>query len=583
MELRARIPTLRRAAMMAALVALAAPATAGAAPTAHAAKTAKKKVKAPVITSVRPMDVAVGEWLVIRGRNFRAGRRKNTVVFKRDGARAVFAKAEYGTRKLIKIKVPSSVQEFMTPRAGAPAPTRFRVRVLARKFGKAFTVRSLSPVISPPRPSKAQPPAAVLPDGDCDGDGAKNSTDGDDDNDGLTDVVERSLGLDPCVVDSDGDGLVDKWEFDCDRDAVLNRDETDDDDDLLSDALETAIGTDPCSKDTDGDRVEDGYEYQSAKDLNDDEHGDPNSYLPYPGKRPYPNPLFADANVDFDGDSLTLVEEYDLWVYTYSVTRTDARTLAPLSYSDGEQYSRSHRVDAGAQVGRREPTLSRVGYDKHEQFLSWASTNGYRVVMLDDGAPWWAHGLTRNPYGLFDFNRDGFESPSPSGGAWRSEVYYFDFDGDGYLSDDERDEDADGLTNFDETHGRMLPAYWQTCYAVEKPFHLNYAGTSHVDADSDGDGVLDGADDQDHDDIPNVMELSRNAASGLDDTDPVKGTCVQRESPALPTPLHHPSAYGRVNPFNPCLPAVWSRTCPSHYNNETGAPFDGSPNWYALN
>jgi hypothetical protein len=366
----------------------------------------------------------------------------------------------------------------------------------------------MSPVVSPPRPAKPEKPVDARPDGDCDGDGNKNAKDLDDDNDGLTDVVEKSLGLDSCAVDTDSDGLIDRWEFDCDRDAVLNRDESDDDDDLLSDAQETSIGTDPCVKDTDADGVEDGYEYQSAKDLNDDEHGDPNSYLPFPGKKPYPN----------------------------------------------------------------------------QQFVDWAGAAGYRVVMLDDGAPWWAHGLTRNAYGLFDMNRDGTESPtSPGGGYWRSELYSFDFDDDGYLSDEERDEDADGLTNFDETHGRMLPAYWTSCYSVEKPFHLGYAGTSHVDADSDGDGVRDGADDQDHDDIPNIMELSRNAASGLDDTEPTEGQCSPRKNPALPTPLHHAGTYGRVNPFNPCLPARWSRTCPSHYNETTGAPYDGSPNWYALN
>jgi hypothetical protein len=280
---------------------------------------------------------------------------------------------------------------------------------------------------------------------------------------------------------------------------------------------------------------------------------------------------------------LTLREEYDLWVHTYTVARTDERTLAPLSYSDGEQFSRSRRIDSGPNAGRREPTLSRVDYDKHEQFKSWATAAGYRVVMLDDGWPWWAHGLTRNGYGLFDANRDGAEATAPGGGYWRSEVYYYDLDRDGYLSDDERDEDADGLTNYDETHGRLLPAYWSSCYKAESAFHLNYPGTSHVDGDTDGDGVLDGADDQDHDDIPNVMELSRNAASGLNDTDAARGACVPRHTPALPTPLHHETVYGRVNPFNPCLPATWSRTCPSHYNDQTGAPFDGSPNWYALN
>ena len=40
------------------------------------------------------------------------------------------------------------------------------------------------------------------------------------------------------------------------------------DGDLLSNSLEIAIGTDPCLRDTDKDGIEDGYEYESALDLN---------------------------------------------------------------------------------------------------------------------------------------------------------------------------------------------------------------------------------------------------------------------------------------------------------------------------
>jgi hypothetical protein len=573
MELRSRIPRLRRAAMTAALIALAAPATAGAAPT---AKVAKKKTtaKAPIITAVAPKDVAVGEWLTLRGRNFVRGAKKNTVVFKRDGARAVFAKAEYGTRKLIKIKVPTTLQKFMTPLAGDPAPTRFRLRVLAARFGRAFTSAAASPVVSPPRPPKPVVPVEAQADGDCDGDGTKNAADADDDNDNLADGVEVELGLNPCIVDTDEDGVADTWEFDCDRDGALNRDEADDDGDLLPDTLETTIGTDPCNKDSDADGVEDGYEYQSAKDLNDDEHRQPNGdVLPYPGKRPYPNALFADANVDYDGDTLTLREEYDLWVYTYSATKTDARDLAALSYSDGEQYTRSRRIGGGHDDGRRVPTLGRHNYDKHEQFLSWASLSGYRTVSLHN-VPSWGIGLERTDYLLFDADRDQYETVD--------ERTYYDEDGDGWLSDDERDEDADGLSNYEESHGRLRPDYWTACYSQEKAYYVPYAGTSIVDADSDGDGVRDGADDQDNDDIPNVMELSRRRASGgLDDTD--GRDCAPRKDPAPPAKPGRENVFGRVNPFNPCLPDVESRTCPNHWNGSTGAPFDDSPNWYSLN
>ena len=562
-------PSLRRAAFVAALGALMVPATAGAA--VHAEASAKKKkVKAPVVTKISPLKVEIGQKLEIRGKYFIRGRNRNTVVFKRTGGKAVFVKADVGTTKLLRLTVPTKLAKQLVTRGVTPLPTRFRVRVLTKKFGKKYTANSKSPVISVATPPP--PPGFVesLPDGDCDADGTKNKVDSDDDNDGLSDSIEESLNLNPCKGDTDEDGLEDKYEFDCDRNGVLNRDESDDDKDLLSDTQEKGIGTDPCAADTDGDGVEDGYEYQSARDLNDDEDQTPNDYLPYPGKRPYPNPLFKDAGVDYDGDSLVLSEEYRLWKFTYAITGTDQRTLTPLSYSDGEQYSRSRR-DAG---GHREPTLANAGYDKRAQFVAWAAMAGYRNVLLQGGPggdPWDADRNRHDTFGLFDTDRSGAES-----GA---ELSYNDIDPDGWLSDDERDEDADGLTNYDETHGRMTPEYWKGCYILEKPFHTGYAGTDVADEDSDGDGVRDGADDQDHDDIPNLNELSRVAASHIFDGD---SACEPRELPKLDEKFEHPDAYGRVNPFNPCLPATFSRTCPRYYNSETGAPFDGSPNWYSL-
>jgi hypothetical protein len=477
---------------------------------------AKKKVKAPVITKVSPMSVGVGQTLTIRGKHFARGRKKTTVVFKRDGARAVFVKADLSTVKLLKLTVPASLQKYFRTSNGQAVPTRFRLRVLTARLGKKFTAVNRSPFIGP-----APQPAAA--DADCDGDKVKNGVD------------------------------------------------TDDDNDLLPDKLEADLHTDPCKVDTDGDGVEDGYEYESALNLNDDEFQEPNTDLFYPAKLPYPNPLYAgDANTDFDGDSLTLSEEQALWKYTYEVTRTDARTLTPLSYSDGEQYSRSQRV-----AGRRVPTLKAANYDKHNQFVSWATGAGYRNVWLHNETRW-GLGTGWALYGLFDLDRDGTEQAG--------ELQYYDFSapgspGEGWLSDNERDEDADGLTNFDEAHSRMTPEYWSGCYPMELPFHVPYAGTNLADADTDGDGILDGADDQDHDDVPNLAELSRVAASGVFD-----GVSSCKLKPALSgTTTNHPDLFGRVNPFNPCLPDTQSRTCPLYFNSSTGAPFDDSPNWFSLN
>ena len=160
------------------------------------------------------------------------------------------------------------------------------------------------------------------------------------------------------------------------------------------------------------------------------------------------------------------------------------------------------------------------------------------------------------------------------------------------LADDERDEDADGLTNFEETHGRLHPGVLGGCYSMEAPTR-RYAGTQVDDADSDGDGVRDGADDQDHDDLPNLMELSRFAASGHIDWQPVARAASARDrvprgrrataTASLTPRTQPPRVWGRVNPFNPCLPATNSRTCTSHPGlSGSGAPFDDSPNWLSL-
>jgi hypothetical protein len=521
MELRARIrPYARRTVLMAAFGALLAPATAGAA-TADAA--ARKARKYPVVTSVRPLDAAVGDTLTIRGRNFKRGRNKNSVLFKRDGGRAIFVKADVGTSKLLKVKVPQRLTAALLVQNGAPVATRFRIRVLADRLSKKFTRASLSPTIGPERPPAPPEPPQADPNGDCDGDGVLNSVDTDDDNDLLSDDTERSLKLDGCKPDTDGDG------------------------------------------------VEDGYEYHSALDWNDDEHQQPNAVLPYPAKMPYPNPLDAeDANIDHDGDSLTLKEEYDLWIYTVH-NEGAPRDLNALAYSDGEQYTRSAR---GAD-GHRVPTLGAAGYDKQVDFLNWAGAAGYRNVMLAaPGQNWYT---SRTAFDIRDFNRSGAVEATPNGFARAAEATYYDTNNDGWLSDEERDEDADGLTNFMETRGCMLRSYWDKLYDKETPYYLSYSGTRLDDGDSDGDGVRDGADDQDHDDLPNMMECSRQMAN------PQPGDA----RPALADPpagrLSPPQDRGFLNPYNPCLPSPTSRSCNQHPSlDKPWAPFSAQDKYYYI-
>jgi hypothetical protein len=257
------------------LLALSAGALLAAAPLASAAKS---KVK-PQITRVTPMRISVGNLLTIRGRHFKSKARANTIIFRANNGRTAFAKPRRASSSKLVVRVPAAVSRLLTVKNSKQRPTRLKLRVLAGKFSD-YTSRRLSPVVT--------------------GVGAADG--------GET--------LAACDSSSDHDG------------------------DLLSNSFELAIKTDPCLRDTDKDGIEDGYEYQSALDLN---HYPVNPPLPYPGKRPYPNALDpADANSDYDGDGLSQREEFAAWMAFSSdgVARAGRPgSLATLTYSDGLQSS----------------------------------------------------------------------------------------------------------------------------------------------------------------------------------------------------------------------------------------------------
>lgn len=424
-------------------------APASAAPRAQAAK--------PTIVRVTPMRLDVGELLTIRGRNFQAKKGRNTVIFRGAGGRTAFAKPRRATKRKLVVKVPASVSRLLVLRDGNQVPTRIKLRVLAGKFS-AFTPRRLSPVV-------------VGFGGDGPGGGAPP---------------------DICKSSSDHDG------------------------DLLSNALEATLDTNPCLRDSDGDGVEDGYEVQSAIDLN---HYPSTPPLPYPGKRPYPNALDpSDAREDYDGDGLRLREEYLLW--------------------------RDYAADAVPRSGR--PTAS-IPLDP-----------GQRLLYSD--------GLQKSL------------DPPPAAPADPLLNWVLDQAGDGVLSDGERDADADGLGNWDEIRGRMTESWWVA--ELDDPKESQYpAGfgdfldnedlpqsNAHVDPDIDGDGVLDGADDQDHDGLPNQFEVRRP-------DDWIADAIVGFPSAA------NPWAY--VNPFNPCKPFN-SERCHEHppmgyYDGDDMPPIGPNP------
>lgn len=91
---------------------------------------------------------------------------------------------------------------------------------------------------------------------DTDGDGVINRLDSDDDGDGLSDTDESSRGTDPLDSDSDDDGISDGDEVS----AGTNPLASDTDGDGLSDGEEATAGTSPTDTDSDDDGVSDGQE-----------------------------------------------------------------------------------------------------------------------------------------------------------------------------------------------------------------------------------------------------------------------------------------------------------------------------------
>jgi hypothetical protein len=256
----------------------------------------------PKVKRIAPMQASVGQTLTITGSGFRPGRGKTTVVFKRDGQPAVFVKATTATRTKLKVLLPAKLDRFL-----APAPIRFRVRILARRFGKRFT-----PLGASPRIARAATPAAPMTPATVPGPAPQAPT----------------------------------APADCDADGTPDAIDAHDDADQLPDTLEAALLTDRCLSDTDGDGMQDGWEYRSAADLNQAscrpfEYPTPcPSATPYPTKKRYPNPLDpSDASIDFDGDSIPAGFEHQAWL------RRADRNLQSLWYSDGMQASQDDPAD----------------------------------------------------------------------------------------------------------------------------------------------------------------------------------------------------------------------------------------------
>src|SRR5205085_5784470 len=101
-------------------------------------KKSSKKATYPSVSKVSPLKVGIGDKIVIKGKTFKSGKGKNYVVFKRDGGRGLFVKADKATATQITVTVPAKLLTFFTQKGGSPVATRFRLRVMAKRLAKTY-------------------------------------------------------------------------------------------------------------------------------------------------------------------------------------------------------------------------------------------------------------------------------------------------------------------------------------------------------------------------------------------------------------------------------------------------------------
>ncbi|MFM2152230.1 MAG: hypothetical protein RL199_665 [Pseudomonadota bacterium] len=262
------------------------------------------------------------------------------------------------------------------------------------------------------------------------------------DADGLPDVDERALGLDPQSADTDGDGLGDLVELSVTRTDPQD-DDTDDDglvdghEDLDDDGVVDPGETNPRRFDTDGDGLGDGLERGRAAP---EGTGTGSAFVPDADPSTTTEPVRADTD---GGGVLDGLEDAD----------RDGRV------SDGESDPRARDDDSG-------------DADSDGASDAFETTNG--TSPTDD-----------------DSDDDGVTDAADG---------YGDADGDGLVDALDADADGDGLADGLEL-GLRTPMGTGTERARGRFFPDADAGstTDPRDDDTDDDGLMDGTEDADHD------------------------------------------------------------------------------------
>ena len=276
---------------------------------------------------------------------------------------------------------------------------------------------------------------------------------GDPDNDGLTNIREFDNGTDPTDPDTDNDGLTDRWEVDNGLDPndngsgdPANGSLGDPDQDGLTNLQEQTRGTNPLNDDTDSDGLPDGWEVANNLNPRDDGSINPNN----------------GGTGDPDNDGLTNVNEYQRHTNPWK------------SDSDGDQLDDGDEVD----IYNTDPNDA----DTDDDGLSdgWEVLNG--LDPNDSGSTVPVNGPEGDP------DHDGLDNLSEQDAG--TDPYDPDTDDDGLMDGWEVENDLDPLDSgiSDLDNGPLGDPDDDDFTNIDE----QEAGTDPQDPDSDGDGLPDG-------------------------------------------------------------------------------------------
>ncbi|MDQ3934106.1 MAG: IPT/TIG domain-containing protein [Actinomycetota bacterium] len=296
--------------------------------------------------------------------------------------------------------------------------------------------------------------------------------------------------------------------------------------------------------------------------------GDPGTPAPAPGTPP-------DGDCDGDGMTNGVDPDDDNDALTDDLEVLPAHTDPCKADTDGDQVADGYEYYSAKDIN-----VAALPYPAKKPWPNPLDSgdagidhDGDGLTMTDEFLLWKYYGNLSVPLNYSAGLQKSADVDAPTALA----EAHIDMDSDGKLSDDERDGDGDGINNWDESHGRMLQDWWDLKYngqnylsEKETRYPLTYPGVSIFDPDSDGDGVKDGDDDQDHDGLTNRFENARPANWVR--------TVLLMGMPQV-WPFASPeNPWSRVQPYNPCKP-VRSHAC--HLHPDFGY-YDLSEEWAGI-